>query len=174
MSTRIEAEVAVVGGGTAGAVVAARLAAAGRDVLVIEAGPDYGPVGAGGWPADLLDAITLPTSHDWGYRAQGAAASRCPRPGQGARRVLRAQRLHAELGLARRLRRVGAALAGLVGRRLEPAFARARAALRLRHYAARRSSRSRRRSSRRAPPPAIASRTTSTISTAAPAPAAPR
>ena len=72
MSARVEAEVAVVGGGTAGAVVAARLAAAGRDVLVLEAGPDYGPLAAGGWPADLLDARALPTSHDWGYRAEGA------------------------------------------------------------------------------------------------------
>src|SRR5262245_46829554 len=64
----VEAEVAIVGGGTAGAVVAGRLAAAGRDVLVIEAGPDYGPAAAERWPADLLDATTLPTSHDWGYR----------------------------------------------------------------------------------------------------------
>ncbi len=62
----------MVGGGTAGAVLAARLAAAGPDVLVIEAGPDYGPAAAGRWPADLLDAGSLPTSHDWGYRTTGA------------------------------------------------------------------------------------------------------
>lgn len=65
-------ETIVVGGGTAGCVVAARLAAAGREVLVLEAGPDYGPLDGGAWPAELLDATTLPTSHDWGYRGRGA------------------------------------------------------------------------------------------------------
>ena len=63
---RPSAEIVVVGGGTAGCVVAARLAEAGADVLLLEAGPDYGPLAGGRWPADLLDATTLPTSHDWG------------------------------------------------------------------------------------------------------------
>ncbi|WP_033289901.1 GMC family oxidoreductase [Amycolatopsis jejuensis] len=63
--------IVVAGGGTAGCVVAARLAEAGRDVLLIEAGPDYGPMAK--WPADLLDATSLPTSHDWGYFGHGAA-----------------------------------------------------------------------------------------------------
>jgi choline dehydrogenase len=57
----------VVGGGTAGSVVAARLVEAGRRVLVLEAGPDHGSFGWLGWPSDLLDAATIPTSHDWGY-----------------------------------------------------------------------------------------------------------
>jgi choline dehydrogenase len=49
-------------------VVAARLVEAGRgSVLLIEAGPDYGPKEGGDWPADLLDASALPLSHDWGY-----------------------------------------------------------------------------------------------------------
>jgi choline dehydrogenase len=61
------AEVVVVGGGTAGAAVAARLVEAGRDVLVLEAGPDPGPFGDPRWPADLLDATRLGTSHDWGF-----------------------------------------------------------------------------------------------------------
>ena len=61
------AEVVVVGGGTAGAVVAARLAEAGRDVLVLEAGPDPGPFGDPRWPADLVDATRLGTSYDWGF-----------------------------------------------------------------------------------------------------------
>ena len=34
------ADIVVVGGGSSGAVVAARLAEAGRDVLLVEAGPD--------------------------------------------------------------------------------------------------------------------------------------
>ena len=59
--------VVVVGGGTAGCAVAARLAEAGRAVTLIEAGPDYGPWEQGRWPDDLLDATTLATSHDWGY-----------------------------------------------------------------------------------------------------------
>ena len=65
------AEVVVVGGGTSGCVVAGRLAAAGVSVLLIEAGPDYGPHG-GWWPEDLLAAASLPTSHDWGFQGAGA------------------------------------------------------------------------------------------------------
>ncbi|WP_374976685.1 GMC family oxidoreductase [Microbacterium trichothecenolyticum] len=62
-----ESEYVVVGGGTAGNVVAARLAEAGREVLVLEAGPDFGPEGDSAWPADFVDATRLGTSHDWGY-----------------------------------------------------------------------------------------------------------
>jgi len=61
------ADVIVTGGGTSGAVIAARLVAAGATVIVLEAGPDYGAFDAGRWPADLLDAHALATSHDWGY-----------------------------------------------------------------------------------------------------------
>ncbi|MGI9116540.1 MAG: GMC family oxidoreductase [Gaiellales bacterium] len=61
------ADVVVIGGGSAGAVIAARLAEAGRDVVLVEAGPDFGPHGAPGWPHDLVDATTLALSHDWGY-----------------------------------------------------------------------------------------------------------
>lgn len=61
------AEYVVVGGGTAGSAVAARLAEAGHDVLVLEAGPDFGPQGAASWPADFVDATRLGRSHDWGY-----------------------------------------------------------------------------------------------------------
>jgi choline dehydrogenase-like flavoprotein len=59
----------VAGGGTAGSVVAARLVEAGRRVLLLEAGPDYGSFAAGRWPPELTDASTIPTSHDWGYEA---------------------------------------------------------------------------------------------------------
>ncbi|MFD5316616.1 GMC family oxidoreductase [Streptomyces sp. NPDC127098] len=62
-----EVEYVVVGGGTSGNVVAARLAEAGLDVLVLEAGPDFGPEGSAAWPADLVDATRLGRSHDWGY-----------------------------------------------------------------------------------------------------------
>jgi choline dehydrogenase len=65
-------EVIVVGGGTAGCVVAARLVDAGHSVLLVEAGPDYGPFDADRWPEDLLDAASLPFSHDWGYQGKGA------------------------------------------------------------------------------------------------------
>lgn len=37
------------------------------DVALVEAGPDYGPLAGGGWPADLLDVRAVPESHDWGY-----------------------------------------------------------------------------------------------------------
>ena len=36
-------------------------------MLVLEAGPDHGGYAEGRWPADLIDARTLPFSHDWGY-----------------------------------------------------------------------------------------------------------
>jgi choline dehydrogenase len=62
------ADTVVVGGGTSGPVVAARLAAAANGrVLVLEAGPDYGPRASGRWPSDLLDARALPITHGWGY-----------------------------------------------------------------------------------------------------------
>ncbi len=72
------ADLVVVGGGTAGAVVAGLVAAKGdRSVLVLEAGPDYGPFDGGEWPADLLDARGLPTGgHDWGYHSSATYGAR--------------------------------------------------------------------------------------------------
>ena len=64
--TRIGAEVAVVGSGAGGAVTAARLAAAGRDVLVLEEGPRYDPDAVE--PFSLEELATR-------YRHRGLSAS---------------------------------------------------------------------------------------------------
>ncbi len=45
------------------------------EVLLVEAGPDYGSFDDGGWPLDLLDSDTLPESHDWGYNGPGHEGS---------------------------------------------------------------------------------------------------
>jgi choline dehydrogenase len=74
---KLTAEVVVIGGGSGGAVVAARLAEAGVNVVLMEAGPDYGPFANNGWPTDLLDAHALATSHDWGY-GSGPVTGRQP------------------------------------------------------------------------------------------------
>jgi choline dehydrogenase len=61
----MEFEDLVVGGGSAGCVIAARLSEGGRDVGLVEAGPDYGAYVDGRWPADILDARRLALSHAW-------------------------------------------------------------------------------------------------------------
>ena len=60
----------VVGGGTGGACIAGRLTETGEEVLLLEAGPDYGAVDSGRWPAELLNAAALAVAdHDWDYRS---------------------------------------------------------------------------------------------------------
>ena len=60
-------DVVVVGGGTAGCVLAGRLSEQpARTVCLIEAGPDYGPFADGRWPTDILDGRWLALdSHRW-------------------------------------------------------------------------------------------------------------
>ena len=63
-----EADTVVIGGGTAGAVVAGLLAAQSDErVVVLEAGPGLRPVRRQPLAEDLLDARALGYTHDWNY-----------------------------------------------------------------------------------------------------------
>ena len=73
MSTSIplSADVIVVGAGPAGCAAAGTIAEqSDKQVLLIEAGPDYGPHDDGRWPAELLEAFDLAETHGWGYRSE--------------------------------------------------------------------------------------------------------
>src|SRR5664279_2007121 len=62
------ADTLIIGGGTTGAALAGLLAErSGEAIAVLEAGPDFGPYAAGGWPRDVLDATWLAESHQLGY-----------------------------------------------------------------------------------------------------------
>ena len=63
------ADIVIVGAGSAGCVLAARLSAGGdRSVVLVEAGPDY--PNAGDLPPDIADGSGPTFSHDWNYLAE--------------------------------------------------------------------------------------------------------
>ena len=76
MSLPRDADTVVIGGGTAGSVMAGLLAERGERVVVLEAGPDYGSAESGRWPSDLLDARALGYTHDWRYASGDTYAGR--------------------------------------------------------------------------------------------------
>src|SRR5580693_1425933 len=69
-------DVLVVGSGSAGCVLAARLSEdPACEVTLLKAGPDL--AGAAGLPPDVVDASEPALTHDWGYAAEPDRLGRC-------------------------------------------------------------------------------------------------
>ena len=70
-------DVLVLGGGTAGCALAGRLSEnPDRAVCLVEAGPDYGPVGGRRWPEDMLDAALTRLGRTLWERTRGPLPAR--------------------------------------------------------------------------------------------------
>lgn len=72
-------DILICGGGTAGAALAGIVARdTGLRVVLLEAGPDYGSLADGRWPADALNASEICRSHQWGYYGTAHASHSQP------------------------------------------------------------------------------------------------
>jgi len=122
----------VCGGGTGGPVIAAKLVEGGARVLLLEAGPDHGPRTSGRWPAELLDAATIPTSHGWGYLSEDGRALAFERA-----KVIGGCSAHngCTVSWGHRADYDGWGLAGWSADELQPLFAEASRRLRVRRFA---------------------------------------
>jgi choline dehydrogenase len=76
----MECDVVVVGGGSAGCALVGRLCQLGPfRIVLLEAGPDYGRASSGRWPAELLDAASVPATHQWDFLEEHGDGRLTPR-----------------------------------------------------------------------------------------------
>lgn len=132
------ADTIVIGGGTAGAVIAGQLAAQGQAVLLLEAGPDYGTWADKRWPAELSDGRVVAATHSWKFTHNGATGQ----PDHALERACVLGGCSAHNGCValwgHRVDYDGWAAAGNPGwsmDEVQPFFAKANAALRVRRFA---------------------------------------